>query len=58
MLANYDTCYLGPCWEMLTRADGSQALTKLYLYRVNRESRFAPTEEEALRIVARYQGVD
>jgi hypothetical protein len=49
---NYDTCYLGSCWEPF-QTNGDIKLTKLYAYRINRETRFALTEEEATRIVER-----
>lgn len=41
--------YLGPCWEMFQRADGTIALTKLYVYLDGGgERRYALTEAEAL----------
>ncbi len=55
-MTDYDNCYLGPCWENLQRADGSVTLARLHAYRLNREVRFARTEEEALTIVSAARG--
>jgi len=54
--ANYDTCYLGPCWERFTEAGGAITLKKLFAYRVSRERRFALTEQEARAAVRGHGG--
>ena len=45
------TQYLGTCWETLQKPDGSVELTKMHLYHINGERRFALTEEDARRVV-------
>lgn len=55
MATNYDTCFLGSCWEPFARDGEPLKLTKLFAYRVRREMRFATTEEEARRIVTANQ---
>jgi hypothetical protein len=46
------TKYLGTCWETMQDATGKVALTKLHLYWISGERRFALTEEAARAAVA------
>lgn len=46
------TRYLGPVWEYIERPDGKLTLTKLHLYLVHGERRFALTEADARAMVA------
>ncbi len=42
-----DTKYLGTCWEDFQFADGSIRLTKLHVYWIRGDRRFALTEQAA-----------
>ena len=44
--------YVGPCWELMRMADGTYRVTKLYIYWVSGERRYALTEAQALAAVA------